>query len=345
MKEMALRLRPAFTLVELIVVITVIAILASVVFVAVDPAKRFNAAKDSRRLNNAESISKALNQYLVDNGSLPAGIPSGAANAKQICRTGITDATCVSLSSALAVYIKSLPVDDIETSALYTGYTVYSMGGGVVVLPLYLGGTASASPTDYIGYWKFDETSGTSAVDSSGNGNTGTHNNGPTISTTVAPTTFSNARSLQFDGTDDYVSAPVARGSTVTFSMWATWNGAGSPMLFLAGNEGSGPDLFFYAGSICWNTWDGCANPFGSIPASASNGSFHHYALVAETGNTKLYYDGVLLGSANYVNPSGTTVFNIGGGSSWRWGGRIDDVRLYNRALTATEIGLLAAGK
>jgi hypothetical protein len=46
----------------------------------------------------------------------------------------------------------------------------------------------------------------------------------------------------------------------------------------LAGNEGSGPDLFFYAGSICWNTWDGCANPFGSIPASASNGSFHHYA-------------------------------------------------------------------
>ncbi len=55
------------------------------------------------------------------------------------------------------------------------------------------------------GYWKFDETSGLAASDSSGHSNGGTLTGAPSISTTVPITTFSNVRSLDFDGTGDYV--------------------------------------------------------------------------------------------------------------------------------------------
>lgn len=63
---------------------------------------------------------------------------------------------------------------------------------------------AAVSTDSLVGYWKFDETSGTTAADASGDGNTGTHTNGPTISTDVSSTiSFTNPRSLSFDGTND----------------------------------------------------------------------------------------------------------------------------------------------
>lgn len=57
-----------------------------------------------------------------------------------------------------------------------------------------------------IGYWKLDETSGTSVADSSGSGYTGTNSNA-TISTSVpnSPYLTSNARCLDFNGTTSYV--------------------------------------------------------------------------------------------------------------------------------------------
>ena len=62
----------AFTLIELLIVITIIAILASIVFMAIDPLARLQAARDSVRLTEAGEIKKALDLYLLDNGHYPS---------------------------------------------------------------------------------------------------------------------------------------------------------------------------------------------------------------------------------------------------------------------------------
>src|SRR3990167_4508532 len=61
-----------FTLIELLVVIAIIATLAVVVFVALDPARRFREARDSTRWTDVNSILTAFHSYIVDNnGALP----------------------------------------------------------------------------------------------------------------------------------------------------------------------------------------------------------------------------------------------------------------------------------
>ncbi len=55
-----------FTLIELIIVIAIIAILAASIFVAVDPARRLNQSRNSRRNTDVTAMLNALLQYQVD---------------------------------------------------------------------------------------------------------------------------------------------------------------------------------------------------------------------------------------------------------------------------------------
>ena len=177
--------------------------------------------------------------------------------------------------------------------------------------------------------------SGTTWTDLSGRGNTGTLTNGPTYNS-------GNLGSLSFDGTNDYVNAPLTKSATCTFSCWArTTTLAGSgPMLFNAGPNGVGPDLFFYLGNIYWNTWDGGANPLATTPASVTDGNYHYYVVVNDaSSNTKLYYDGVLLGTATYRTAANNTNLTIGGTTdTYMWNGNISNFTIYNRALTSAEV-------
>lgn len=64
-----------FTLIELIIVVAIIGIIATVVFVALDPANRFADARNSNRWTAVNSILDAVKLYQVDNnGSIPFGI-------------------------------------------------------------------------------------------------------------------------------------------------------------------------------------------------------------------------------------------------------------------------------
>lgn len=84
-----------FTLVELLIVITIISVLAGGVLIALDPAKRIKQARDSVRKSDLHQIQAALEQYRADKGSYPtAGFPPA-------CGNQFTDGT--------VVYIKSFP--------------------------------------------------------------------------------------------------------------------------------------------------------------------------------------------------------------------------------------------
>ena len=176
--------------------------------------------------------------------------------------------------------------------------------------------------------------SGDTWYDRSGNGSNGTLVNGVGFDS-------ANGGSLSFDGSNDYVNAPLTKSVSCTFSFWAkTTTISANPMLFNAGASGGGPDLFFYAGRISWNTWDGDNNRFASTPASVTDGNYHHYVVVNDSAsNAKLYYDGVLLGTATYKDASANTNLTIGGNiASYMWNGNIASTTIYNRAVTASDV-------
>ncbi len=87
--------------------------------------------------------------------------------------------------------------------------------------------TAHTQPVGLVGWWKFDEGTGTAALDSSGNGNHGTIYNGAAYVPGVSGT------ALEFDGTDDYVEVPhsssLNAGNQITVEFWMKTTQVGPP--------------------------------------------------------------------------------------------------------------------
>jgi len=99
-----------FTLIELLVVIGIIAILAAIVIVSINPAKRFKDARVSQRHANVESILNAIQQEIVDN----KGVTLCPITASPEIMT--SDVSGVDLTTCLADYLAVLPFDPSEAS-------------------------------------------------------------------------------------------------------------------------------------------------------------------------------------------------------------------------------------
>jgi prepilin-type N-terminal cleavage/methylation domain-containing protein len=260
-----------------------------------------------------------------------------------------------------------LPVDAINTSSsrLYYTYTTdgtkyeataslestkYKLGGsndaiandGGTLATVYERGTKlGLEPLDYgdpslVGLWTFDEGTGTVAGDSSGYGRSGTITNGTW-------TTGKIAGAIQFSSTN--VSTPdlgVPSNGSATFSAWIN-------ITTSANSKGSQNSIFsnFYqhsANNFLYNT--GGSDYFNVVPTT---NAWHHVAFTwnGNSATSILYLDGVKYGVT--VQASASTGFlgnaNIGGTVVGNYfSGLIDDVRIYNRALSAAEISALYNG-
>ena len=107
------KMRRGFTLIELLLVIGIIAILASIVIVAINPTKQLGDARDAQRRSDVNTILNAVYQYAIDNnGNLPTDIPTTGSGG-EICSSEA--AACsdpmVNLNVLTGSYLVRIPVD------------------------------------------------------------------------------------------------------------------------------------------------------------------------------------------------------------------------------------------
>jgi len=218
---------------------------------------------------------------------------------------------------------------------------------------------------DTIAHWKFDEGSGTTTLDFSGNNHTGT------ISGAVYVTgQLSNA--LSFNGTSSYVFASdVLNGGVTgawldmgtrdwTVAAWIKTTNSGMLLTKMGFIGGANPDGWGVSisgngtvGGVIHKANVGNVNIFAGDGATVTNGQWHHVAVVFNrVGNMVRYVDGVPTGSQyslaslNGQSLDSTKQIRIGArdqsGDEIYFNGVIDDVRVYARALTVEEIAVLA---
>lgn len=118
-----------FTLIELLVVIGILAILLSIVLIAINPARQFGQANNTRRRSDVTQILNAIGAFAADNkGVLPAGIP--AATPANITDTAGGANICADI---MPDYIPALPEDpQVGTGGSFTVCTGYDTGYTVV---------------------------------------------------------------------------------------------------------------------------------------------------------------------------------------------------------------------
>ncbi len=146
---MKLRSRGGFTLIELLLVIGIIAILAAIVIVAINPTKQLGDARNAQRRSDVNTVLNAVYQYSIDhNGLIPASITTSVT---QICRTtpGAVCTSLVNLSVLTGSYVVAMPVDPQATNVNSTEYTIVKDTNGriTVAAPNALNESAPATIT------------------------------------------------------------------------------------------------------------------------------------------------------------------------------------------------------
>jgi len=124
--------RSGFTLIELIIVIAIVSVLAAVVFVSVDPARRLHAANNSTRWSDVTAILDAVKHHQADNKGAfpptptiidpdPATVQIVGSGASVICATACTGQSVVPTNCAtsglgfdLRSYLKKVPRDPVS---------------------------------------------------------------------------------------------------------------------------------------------------------------------------------------------------------------------------------------
>lgn len=344
---------------------------SSVVYVSIpDPAATTTAG------TNCQGVSG------LTTSSLPSGWSwhcPASSTARNTDGTGWIPVNFSSISAGSP--LSNIPIDPVNTtsSGYYYAYTVGSSSASVWLLsalpestkyrstqnPLNLDGVF-LSGADYtispifttqglVGWWKFDEGSGSSASDSSGNGNTGT----------VVGASWAGGKTgqgLSFDGTNNdrvSVSSTVLNDmSSFSWSFWIVRNDLASTNIMskdawncgVAGmqiafywqdpnvldfrvNHSSGAAIArsqSYAASV-WNNWRHIVAVYDGILKRVS---------IYKDGVEALYSgrsDGV--GAKSNDNSYNLLLGDCGNaGQGTDFAGFLDDVRIYNRALSAAEI-------
>jgi hypothetical protein len=205
-----------------------------------------------------------------------------------------------------------------------------------------------------VSFWRLGESSGTSAADVKG-ANAGTYVNTPTLGKTGALAGDADT-ATGVNGTGSYVSVPYSASlnpAQFTVEAWAQWDGTRTAnWRTVAGTWNDGNTGGYWLGVSTQDKWyvstQGSSAAYSEIQGTAPTaGQWVHLATTYDGSYLRLYVNGTEVGnvqSPSYVAQGvvplgiGTSVYNSGPGD--RFGGVVDDVAVYNRALSAPEVQL-----
>ncbi len=219
----------------------------------------------------------------------------------------------------------------------------------VLVLGLLLG----PAHADLVGHWSMDEGTGSIANDRSGNGNHGAVNGATWVE-------GRHGMALSFNGVDNYVEMPVSDSleamNNVSAAAWINYTDAGDGWLgILANGQQGGP----------WETYGLFVNRGGPFVYAVVNldgnhatqstangvitpGTWHHVCSTWDGATVRIYVDGNLeleQAQSGVLTATGVPL-RIGHriGSSHFFNGIIDDVAVFDHALTEDEVRGIMAG-
>jgi len=197
---------------------------------------------------------------------------------------------------------------------------------------------------DLVGWWKFDEGFGNKALDFSGYGNDGTFGGDPEWIDGVMD------GALYLDGSDYVAIDGVVNditGTNITLSIWIKTIQGGEGNVITCNDSASGHPLMFGVRNGGAYVYDGASADYSSV---VNDDQWHMLTYVRNGSTGYIYVDGVQIGtySATFTLDS-VTRWSIG--QEWDsstpsdfYTGAVDELRIYNKALTADEVKLLMRG-
>jgi hypothetical protein len=198
-----------------------------------------------------------------------------------------------------------------------------------------------------VGWWKFDESTGASASDSSMNGENGTLNGGQSFSGNGLNGKIN--RGLFFNGSSDYISAPFSSDlnpDLFSLTLWAKVTGSQGAYRTPISSRDSGLGFIIYATNAnIWSLWTGSGVGYSSTNGAAVVLNQWTFVCATYDGTTlTLYIDGEDSNSSGNPYLKNTArelrigAGNNEAGATYFFHGALDDIRVYNRALTVSEI-------
>ena len=277
---------------------------------------------------------------LVANGS-------GFVNGSTIRWNAVARTTTFVSSTQLMATISATDVTAAGTAQVSVGTS--TPGGGVSRTIGFAINAPSTVNVGLAGYWRFDEGSGTTAGDSTGLAGAGVLVNGPVW------TSGRLGQAIAFDGVDDYVQVASINNLNAYPLTVAAWfkiaATTGSSGIVSKGGVGDGYAVYLSGGNVCATFYrdttnridDGSGCPLST--AGFADSQWHQVAYVVDATGGRLYIDGVQRASLGWTGTPGapmtTLPVQVGRYASAPapqfFAGVIDDVRVYGRALSASE--------